>query len=401
MTIMTGYLYDAEGRRVSKGTISAWSCDPVLNGFQPTDDHILDLAGEQVTEMGVGGTSDGSTTSGLVWHHTNVWAAGKLLATYDGDSATTSGLHFYFNDPLGTRRVQTDLAGNIEQKCSSLPFGDGETCGPTPTENLFTGKERDSESGNDYFEARYYSSAMGRFMSPDWSAKEDPVPYAQLDDPQSLNLYSYVRNNPLTRVDADGHCDSNGQNCSLWDHVAGTVGGVLNVVPGTVNLGIDAFNAVSSQFNGPQLDRMDMIQPDAHASMGGVQTGEALQLALPVGDMAEGAQVLRNAAAGKVFQESVAAETALTETNVVQNVTIKTESGVKTVMDVASKDSGGSVALREAKSSATARLTPNQAAAHPEIARTGGTVVGKGKPGFPGGTKIPPTQVKVVRPPGQ
>jgi hypothetical protein len=47
---------------------------------------------------------------------------------------------------------------------------------------------------------------MGRFMSPDWSAKEDPVPYAQLNDPQSLNLYSYVRNNPLSRIDADGHC---------------------------------------------------------------------------------------------------------------------------------------------------------------------------------------------------
>ena len=50
-----------------------------------------------------------------------------------------------------------------------------------------TGKERDSESGNDYFEARYYSSNMGRFMSPDWIATEeddDPVPYADLDDPQ-------------------------------------------------------------------------------------------------------------------------------------------------------------------------------------------------------------------------
>jgi RHS repeat-associated protein len=71
---------------------------------------------------------------------------------------------------------------------------------------LSTGKERDTESGNDYFDARYYSSAMGRFMSPDWSAKEEPVPYAQLDDPQSLNLYAYVQNNPLVRVDADGHC---------------------------------------------------------------------------------------------------------------------------------------------------------------------------------------------------
>ena len=47
---------------------------------------------------------------------------------------------------------------------------------------------------------------MGRFMSPDWSAKEDPVPYAQIDDPQSLNLYSYVRNNPLSKTDPDGHC---------------------------------------------------------------------------------------------------------------------------------------------------------------------------------------------------
>jgi len=74
-----------------------------------------------------------------------------------------------------------------------------------PYSHHFTGKERDTESGNDYFEARYYSSAMGRFMSPDWSAKEEPVPYAKLDDPQSLNLYAYVYNNPLARADADGH----------------------------------------------------------------------------------------------------------------------------------------------------------------------------------------------------
>jgi len=52
---------------------------------------------------------------------------------------------------------------------------------------------------------RYYASSMGRFMSPDWSAKEEPVPYAKLDNPQSLNLYSYVWNNPLSRSDPDGH----------------------------------------------------------------------------------------------------------------------------------------------------------------------------------------------------
>ena len=68
-----------------------------------------------------------------------------------------------------------------------------------------TGKERDAESGNDYFGARYYASSMGRFMSPDWSAKVEPVPYSKLDDPQTLNLYAYVMNNPVTSIDADGH----------------------------------------------------------------------------------------------------------------------------------------------------------------------------------------------------
>jgi RHS repeat-associated protein len=69
----------------------------------------------------------------------------------------------------------------------------------------FTGKERDQESGLDFFGARYYSAAQGRFMISDWSGKPQPVPYADLRDPQTLNLYAYVRNNPLNRTDPDGH----------------------------------------------------------------------------------------------------------------------------------------------------------------------------------------------------
>jgi len=70
----------------------------------------------------------------------------------------------------------------------------------------FTGKERDSESGLDMFGARYYGSSLGRFMTPDWADKPTDVPYADFGDPQSLNLYGYVRNNPLSHADADGHC---------------------------------------------------------------------------------------------------------------------------------------------------------------------------------------------------
>jgi RHS repeat-associated protein len=88
---------------------------------------------------------------------------------------------------------------------------------------VFTGKERDAESGLDYFGARYYASSMGRWMSPDWSAKEDPVPYAKLDDPQTLNLYGYVRNNPLSQVDPDGHA------FGIDDLVGALAGGAVGV----------------------------------------------------------------------------------------------------------------------------------------------------------------------------
>ena len=69
----------------------------------------------------------------------------------------------------------------------------------------FTGKERDRETGLDYFGARYFSGDQGRFTSPDWSTAPQPVPYADLSNPQTLNLYGYVRNNPLRRRDLDGH----------------------------------------------------------------------------------------------------------------------------------------------------------------------------------------------------
>lgn len=61
------------------------------------------------------------------------------------------------------------------------------------------------ETGMDYFGARYYASSMGLFLSADWSLGPATVPYAHLDNPQTLNLYAYVDNNPINGIDADGH----------------------------------------------------------------------------------------------------------------------------------------------------------------------------------------------------
>ena len=58
---------------------------------------------------------------------------------------------------------------------------------------------------NDDFGARYYSWRVGRWLSADWSAVPAPVPYANLTNPQTLNLYAMVSDNPETFADLDGH----------------------------------------------------------------------------------------------------------------------------------------------------------------------------------------------------
>jgi RHS repeat-associated protein len=109
-------------------------------------------------------------------------------------------------------------------------------------QSRYTGKERDAESGLDYFGARYYASSMGRWMSPDWADKPEAVPYSSLDDPQSLNLYGYVLNNPLSRSDADGHWPDT--DSATWQMLVGlgksaynaTVVPVSMVMQGTLHL---------------------------------------------------------------------------------------------------------------------------------------------------------------------
>lgn len=97
------------------------------------------------------------------------------------------------------------------------PYGGEDVFTNTCAQNYkFDGKERDPETGNDYFGARFYSSTYGRFLSADWSSVPSPVPYANLSNPQTLNLYAFVHDNPVSFADLDGHdpnCSAGGINC--------------------------------------------------------------------------------------------------------------------------------------------------------------------------------------------
>jgi RHS repeat-associated protein len=137
----------------------------------------------------------GSLTSEYVFFN------GERVARKDFPSNAVS---YYFSDHLKTASVITDAAGNIKEDEDYLPFGaEVKFVDNDSNHYKFTGKERDAETGLDYFGARYYSNGLGRFMTADWSAKPEAVSYSDLDDPQSLNLYSYVRNVPTSKVDLD------------------------------------------------------------------------------------------------------------------------------------------------------------------------------------------------------
>jgi RHS repeat-associated protein len=184
------YVYDGEGRRIRK-TVSGASTD-----------FFYDLESHEIAEMNSAGG----------WNRGEVFAAGRHIATYNWGTT-------FFNhlDWLGTERARTAISGAVSETCTSLPFGDAQSCSGSETSpNHFTGKDRDTESNLDYFGARYFSSTMGHWMSPDWSEAPESVPYAVLADPQTLNLYGYVRNNPMSKVDADGHCPP----CILFEDIA-------------------------------------------------------------------------------------------------------------------------------------------------------------------------------------
>jgi RHS repeat-associated protein len=209
------YQYDAAGNMTYDATAS-------LNYTFDQENRLTGAAGYTYTYDVDGNRvkKSNSSTGTLYWHMTPgivaesdlsgalqseyVFFDGKRVARKDFPS---NAIAYYFSDNLKTASVITDSAGAIKAESDYYPWG-GELQFVNNDSNdyKFTGKRRDTESQLDYFGARYYSNAYGRFLTPDWAAKATSVPYAEFADPQSLNLYTYVRNIPTTGVDPDGHC---------------------------------------------------------------------------------------------------------------------------------------------------------------------------------------------------
>ena len=227
------YVYDGDGKRVEKSGSKIY--------WYGADGDVLDETDQT-----------GSTTNSSFNEY--VYFAGARIARKDA----SGDVFYYFADHLGTSRTIVQILSG--QTTSTLcydaefyPFG-GERAytNNCPQNYKFTGKERDNESGLDDFGARHYANAMGRFMTPD-----KPFADQHLVDPQSLNLYAYVRDSPLSLVDDTGEGARPADDARINSYFSKSVNTpIRRAILASNNYSVGAFESEMSQganYLGPKL----------------------------------------------------------------------------------------------------------------------------------------------------
>ena len=275
---VAAYVYDGEGRRVRR-----------LIGDNRI--FIYGIAGNQLAEF------DGST-GGLKKEY--IYSKMGIVASIEPTAVNSNGTRYATSDYLGSPRVVTNSAAGVVSRHDYMPFGEeigagvgGRTTGMgfSVTDGLrqkFTSKERDTETGLDYFNARYYSSVQGRFTSPD-----PLLASAETGDPQTWNRYSYVLNNPVGRIDPSGMDDCTPENpcfefpVSEWLTVGPLVdGGIVTITdtstPGLLSTTMTMASELIPGRSPRDNDGMDLIEEVVSDT-----TGKMLELAAGVSEIVE------------------------------------------------------------------------------------------------------------------
>lgn len=173
--LLADYIYDYNGKRIVKKEYSNGVLKRTV--YSPDD-------GFEKTKL---------ASNSAIQNATYYMANDEVVASKNPDGTKT----YYQGDHLGSNAVLTNQGGTVVEKTTYEPYGEVKL-GGTKTKFQYTGQEKDSETGLNYYDARFYNSHIQRFIQP------DPV-LPDIYDPQLLNRYSYVRNNPLKYTDPTGN----------------------------------------------------------------------------------------------------------------------------------------------------------------------------------------------------
>ncbi len=378
-----------------------------------TTTYRYDDAGQRITKQVGGGNTEvylreGAATLGVFTVNTagtpvswyfNVLAEEKVV----GRQPNTGNRSYYHTDLLGSTRAVVQGVTVVESYDFD-PWGvlmPGRTLG-SGTKEGFTGKEQDTETGLDYFGARYYMPALARWAAVDPLSEKHP----------EWSPYNYVLDNPLALFDPDGRqvdasrhltplqaqpgCGAGGDPVACLSAALHPINQAQAAVEELVSQELEGFGCGSQSGYGcevPEFGSVGALLGQVALVLGArFPTSTQVLSEVPIGS----SRVLGYAAQGKAFEKLVAAQMEAEGWTVSREVTLQTPGGARTRMDIVGTREGA-IRCVECKSSASARLTRGQTAAHPQIETQGATVKGKGKPGVPGGTQIPRTPVEVVR----
>jgi len=219
---ITGWSYDAAGNLLNDGLHSyTFDAENKVKNVDGNAAYTYDGEGQRVKKTsgenvrfvyGIGAKLvaefDGGTGA---LKKEYIYGASGLVATIVPNAQSGSGTQYTTSDTLGSPRVVTNSSATVVSRHDYMPFGEelgsgvgGRTTGigygaADGVRKKFTGYERDTETGLDYAQARYFSSTQGRFTSADpLLASAKPL------NPQTWNRFSYVVNNPLKFVDPSG-----------------------------------------------------------------------------------------------------------------------------------------------------------------------------------------------------
>ena len=286
--------------------------------------------------------------------------------------------YYYHSDHLGSAAWITDKNGLPVQYIMYAPYGEqllNQHAGTYDERFKFTGKERDQETGYDYFGARFYLPVFSF-----WGAV-DPLADKSIHN----SCYTYCEGNPIKFVDSDGKYAESG-----WD-LFWVVVDVASIVYDLIN---DDTQQAQLDVACLSTDATALLLPGVPAVSGTARM--VSRFASKTDDVSKTTRIIENAKQGREFEKLLSEQ--IIEDKACQ-VTIEVADGTRVRVDFITVENGQFKVI-EAKSSQTAPLPPNQKKEYPQIQESGGIIKGNNgiNIGLPNGTVLEPTEVIIIRP---